>query len=174
MRRALSKRRKEARSGLKKYSLFVLSYMATSESAPTRYARNGHARKSANAAAMKRASELSEWPELDSGNIHEFRLKVKELRYILQLFLDPLTLKDSRRSTRRCMQRRVGDCVRLAPIRRDRGRDLRSGIRWPTARPHCGDCKPKARSGARHGECVAQAVFANRHAACAGLLERIS
>jgi phosphoribosylaminoimidazole carboxylase PurE protein len=37
---------------------------------------------------MKCARELSEWPALDASNIHEFRLKVKQLRYILQLFAD--------------------------------------------------------------------------------------
>ena len=31
-------------------------------------------------------AELREWPRLNNLNIHHFRLKVKELRYVLQLF----------------------------------------------------------------------------------------
>jgi CHAD domain-containing protein len=30
-------------------------------------------------------TELSHWPKLDSGNLHEFRIRIKELRYMLQL-----------------------------------------------------------------------------------------
>lgn len=30
-------------------------------------------------------TELSHWPELDEGNLHLFRIRVKELRYMLQL-----------------------------------------------------------------------------------------
>jgi CHAD domain-containing protein len=37
------------------------------------------------AVAADLATELKEWPELDQNNLHAFRLKVKELRYILQL-----------------------------------------------------------------------------------------
>ena len=37
---------------------------------------------------MNVVRELGEWPPLDASNIHAFRLKVKELRYILQLSAD--------------------------------------------------------------------------------------
>jgi CHAD domain-containing protein len=37
---------------------------------------------------MNIVRELGEWPPLDAGNIHAFRLKVKELRYVLQLYAD--------------------------------------------------------------------------------------
>ncbi len=30
-------------------------------------------------------TELSHWPELDAGNLHLFRIRIKELRYMLQL-----------------------------------------------------------------------------------------
>jgi CHAD domain-containing protein len=30
-------------------------------------------------------TELSHWPQLDGGNLHSFRIRVKELRYMLQL-----------------------------------------------------------------------------------------
>ena len=37
------------------------------------------------AVALSLAKELSRWPRLNAGNLHPFRLKVKQLRYILQL-----------------------------------------------------------------------------------------
>src|ERR1039458_5461523 len=36
-------------------------------------------------AALNLMTELNRWPELNAENLHAFRLKVKELRYILQL-----------------------------------------------------------------------------------------
>ena len=36
-------------------------------------------------AAMNVMRELGDWKPLDAGNLHEFRLKVKQLRYTLQL-----------------------------------------------------------------------------------------
>lgn len=35
--------------------------------------------------AMQLAGELAKWPKLNRRNLHEFRLKLKELRYVLQL-----------------------------------------------------------------------------------------
>jgi len=37
------------------------------------------------AAAMRLSGELSKWPKLSAENLHPFRLKVKEMRYVLQL-----------------------------------------------------------------------------------------
>jgi len=39
----------------------------------------------ASATAMQLSGELESWPKLNSHNLHAFRLKVKELRYVLQL-----------------------------------------------------------------------------------------
>ena len=39
----------------------------------------------ATAGALRIAGELANWPKLSARNLHPFRLKVKELRYILQL-----------------------------------------------------------------------------------------
>ncbi len=36
-------------------------------------------------AAMRLVDELGRWPEFDEENLHAFRIKVKELRYLLQL-----------------------------------------------------------------------------------------
>ena len=37
------------------------------------------------AVALKLSSELARWPALDAANLHSYRLKVKELLYVLQL-----------------------------------------------------------------------------------------
>lgn len=37
------------------------------------------------ASALRISGELSKWPKLSAQNLHPFRLKVKELRYVLQL-----------------------------------------------------------------------------------------
>ncbi len=39
-------------------------------------------------AAAKLLNHLSHWPQLNAGNLHAFRIKVKELRYLLQLGKD--------------------------------------------------------------------------------------
>ena len=39
--------------------------------------------------ALQLSNELASWPRLDAGNFHPFRLKVKELRYALQLAKNP-------------------------------------------------------------------------------------
>lgn len=39
----------------------------------------------ATAAALALSGELANWPKLNAKNLHPFRLKVKELRYVLQL-----------------------------------------------------------------------------------------
>ena len=50
--------------------------------------------------------ELGEWTPLDAGNMHEFRLKVKQLRYTLQLDAqaDPALVE-----ALGDVQRRIGD-----------------------------------------------------------------
>ena len=55
---------------------------------------------------MRVARELGEWPPLNAENIHAFRLKVKELRYILQLSGDT---NSSLEETLGNVQRRIGD-----------------------------------------------------------------
>ena len=38
---------------------------------------------------MSLIDELNRWPEFNAENLHAFRIKVKELRYVLQLAKDP-------------------------------------------------------------------------------------
>ncbi len=47
------------------------------------------------AAAQTLAEELDNWPRLQAANLHEFRIRAKELRYMLQLLpdVDPQRIK---------------------------------------------------------------------------------
>lgn len=47
--------------------------------------RNDSAAVNGEAAPQILITELSHWPELDAGNLHLFRIRIKELRYMLQL-----------------------------------------------------------------------------------------
>ena len=55
---------------------------------------------------MDAVRELGSWPPLNADNIHAFRLKVKELRYVLQLSADADSGMMAALSD---VQRRVGD-----------------------------------------------------------------
>jgi CHAD domain-containing protein len=57
-------------------------------------------------AAANVVRELGEWPPLNAENIHPFRLKVKELRYILQLSADA---NSGLAEVLGDVQRRIGD-----------------------------------------------------------------
>ena len=106
LRRALNRKRDAARDNLKDYSKLVRAEMQPGKHAA---ASNGHLSPTLDgihSAAMNAVRELSAWPPLDAENIHAFRLKVKGLRYTLQLAGDAApglleTLGD--------VQRRIGD-----------------------------------------------------------------
>jgi CHAD domain-containing protein len=94
--RAMHRKRKTARTDLKKFAHEVHATLPPPESTvradhaarangQIKHARNGHKRNGMNPAAKHLARELAEWPRLSEQNIHDFRLKVKALRYILQL-----------------------------------------------------------------------------------------
>ncbi len=63
-------RRKDARRSLKQYAKFAVKRVDAKDAA---------------AATRELAVELSRWPALNAENIHPFRIKVKELRSMLQL-----------------------------------------------------------------------------------------
>jgi CHAD domain-containing protein len=75
LRHTVAGKRKDARRRLKKYSKLLVSQFP------------GRKREveSASPALTRLAAELAQWPQLDEENIHEFRIKVKQLRYMLQL-----------------------------------------------------------------------------------------
>jgi CHAD domain-containing protein len=111
LRKTMDQRRKTAKTNLKKYAHDVR--IEVPEAAPhahangrANHARNGHHRNGVNPTAKHLARELAEWPRLSEQNIHDFRLKIKALRYILQLDdkANPELVSDLG-----SVQRRIGD-----------------------------------------------------------------
>jgi CHAD domain-containing protein len=82
LRRTVNRKRKAVRHRLKKYAHGMEAVLsAEAESSNT----NGHHANGVHPAEKQLTRELAEWPLLSEQNIHDFRLKVKELRYVLQL-----------------------------------------------------------------------------------------
>jgi CHAD domain-containing protein len=86
--RAAGRHRKAACHAVKQYSRLVRPAFAGNKSSLSAGARASQAENAIHSAATKRMSALSRWPALDESNLHDFRLKIKELRSILQLFAD--------------------------------------------------------------------------------------
>jgi len=103
---ALNHNRSAVRQDLKKYSKLVRSAMPTADSGAAINGHGGDSQDGVQSSAMNLVRELAGWPALDASNIHAFRLKVKELRYTLQLDADadPALL-----DTLTDVQRRIGD-----------------------------------------------------------------
>ncbi len=100
---AIHRKQKAIRASLKEYSRQVRAALDPSKSAN---GQSGQSHEGLHASATSLVRELGEWPPLDAANIHAFRLKVKELRYTLQLDADAdPTLVDALTD----VQRRIGD-----------------------------------------------------------------
>lgn len=84
--RALNRQRSPARRSLKQYVKLVQSVWKGKKPAPIEIARTLESPDGSGSLASSLMTELREWPRLTGQNIHAFRLKVKELRYVLQLF----------------------------------------------------------------------------------------
>lgn len=82
--------RKAARHGLKQYSRQVeRNFEGGRPNASRARAQAGTPpRVDPAAVALDFASELSQWPRLHTGNLHRFRIKVKKLRYVVELVED--------------------------------------------------------------------------------------
>jgi CHAD domain-containing protein len=88
LQRTLGHRRKSAQDKLGQYSKLVRSALAPAKPDAPNPGQTGQPQEGVHTAAMNVVRELGEWPPLDASNIHAFRLKVKELRYVLQLYAD--------------------------------------------------------------------------------------
>jgi CHAD domain-containing protein len=88
LQRALDRKGAAARENLKKYSKLVRSTLNGTNSAASNGGKPDHLHLDFHVQAMNVVRELSDWPPLDESNLHAFRLKVKQLRYILQLDAD--------------------------------------------------------------------------------------
>ncbi|MFL6303303.1 MAG: CHAD domain-containing protein [Candidatus Sulfotelmatobacter sp.] len=82
LRDTVAQKRQKARRRLGQYSRFIGSSVTASR-------KNGSNNQrwpaEATATALQLSSELTAWPRLNASNLHPYRLKVKELRYVLQL-----------------------------------------------------------------------------------------
>lgn len=83
---AVSQQRKAARRQLKKFVRTVKSVAEGKKPARIEVTRALASEDGDGSLASDLIEELRRWPRLNARNIHSFRLKVKELRYILQLF----------------------------------------------------------------------------------------
>jgi CHAD domain-containing protein len=75
-------RRPEASHSLRQFSIEIEKRVQRQKNGS---AHNTSARKPHTDAAIRLMNDLSDWPPFSAANLHAFRIKVKELRYILQL-----------------------------------------------------------------------------------------
>jgi CHAD domain-containing protein len=81
----VARQRNDARRSLKQFSRQIEKrFHANKPGAMTGATGNG----SSGHAAATLIDELNRWPTFDAGNLHAFRIQVKELRYLLQLTKD--------------------------------------------------------------------------------------
>lgn len=89
LRKTVAKRRKKASTRLKACSALIEKKLDKRRSGKQREWPMDSA-----AAALRISGELSSWPTLSAKNLHPFRLKVKEMRYVLQLSGEDSELSD--------------------------------------------------------------------------------
>ena len=106
LRRVLGRRRGAARENLKEYSSLIRRAEAQAERAASANELVAPSHGGIHSAAANVVRELGDWPPLNAEKIHAFRLKVKELRYILQLSSDANSELGEALGN---VQRRVGD-----------------------------------------------------------------
>jgi CHAD domain-containing protein len=82
----IAEQRKPARRQLKKYAQIIESVAAGKKPVRSEVVNTLDSSNGSGSLADALTAELSHWPALNSRNIHEFRLKVKELRYVLQVY----------------------------------------------------------------------------------------
>lgn len=106
LRRVLSRRRSAARQKLGDYLSLIRKASARAQRMQSPSGPPSDAHDGIHAAAAQVVRELGNWPQLNAENIHPFRLKVKELRYILQLSSDANSKLGEALGD---VQRRIGD-----------------------------------------------------------------
>ena len=90
LRKTITKRRKAASRSLKACSSLIEKNF---DDSTTKVERQWAV--DAAATALRISGELTSWPRLSPNNLHRFRLKVKEMRYVLQLSGQDDELTDS-------------------------------------------------------------------------------
>jgi CHAD domain-containing protein len=88
----VAEQRKNARRALKQYLKLIGNRLGGKKQGTRSGRTSGAPAIDAVAVTLNLIAELNQWPKLNAANLHPFRLKVKELRYILELAED----KDAR------------------------------------------------------------------------------
>ncbi len=83
--RTARRRRKEACRNLQEYAKLLRKIFARTQGAPADGAPASQAESALRSAAARLTRKLGQWPDFDEDNLHLFRIRVKELRSILQL-----------------------------------------------------------------------------------------
>ena len=83
------RQRKKARKRLKEYAQIVSSAARAKKPVQRAAPQALDSGTEGDSAAHQLLDELRRWPALDQRNLHGFRLKVKQLRYVLQMFPHP-------------------------------------------------------------------------------------
>lgn len=78
--------RKPVRRELRRYEKLVDAVAKGRKAAPLQVARAMEGSNAEGSRVETLMDELRRWPKLNAHNIHPFRLKVKELRYVLELY----------------------------------------------------------------------------------------
>lgn len=78
----LAKRQKKTRRSLKGFSKQIAQKFTAKSPGPKAEAARNWMKEDA---TSKLVAELNQWPELNAENLHPFRLKIKELLYVLHL-----------------------------------------------------------------------------------------
>jgi CHAD domain-containing protein len=81
----LHRRRKAVLEDLKEYSRFVASVAKRAKSSSRSGVDANQSQEKIHSSAMDVVRELGDWKPIDADNLHAFRLKVKQLRYTMQL-----------------------------------------------------------------------------------------
>jgi CHAD domain-containing protein len=82
----IADQRKPARRHLKQYAQIIESVAARKKPVRSEIAHTLDSTNGSGSVADALIAELSRWPTLNLNNIHGFRLIVKELRYVLQVY----------------------------------------------------------------------------------------
>ncbi len=104
--RVLRHRRKRVERDLKEFSHSVRTALKPAKSISISGVESRQTQEEIHSAAAKLVRDLSDWPPLDEHNLHAFRLKVKQLRYTLQLDEDANAALAEALGD---VQRRIGD-----------------------------------------------------------------
>lgn len=86
LRDTVQEQRGPARRSLKNYGEVIESFALGKKPVRSEVTRTLESADGSGSAADRLISEIAHWPSLNSSNLHDFRLKVKEARYLLQAF----------------------------------------------------------------------------------------